>query len=170
MKNEEIILGTGNYENVLEGNIVSIDRDGGGLWCHYGKEYRRLAPESSTYQKYKKTYMTLKKMPKETEEYLKIKTQMEDEFIKEYYETRLRKINSYDLLEKLYDLFGRDIILLSSEEIFAFSHRRILVDFIELQTGIYTPEIIMSKGGKVRTLTPNSYKDRIKKIIDDNTY
>lgn len=168
MKLEEVILGTGTYEFVENGNRVSIDRDSGALWCHYGKEYKKLAPEYSTYQRYKKLYMILKRMPKNTEEYLEFKKQMEDEFIKDYYETRLRKINSYELLEKLYDLFGRDIILLSSEEIFTFTHRRLLVDYIELETGIYTPEITMSKGGRVRSLIPNSYKDRIKRAKEED--
>ena len=168
MKKEEVILGTGNYEFVENGNRVSIDRDGGALWCHYGKEYKKLAPEYSTYQRYKKLYMILKMMPKDTEEYLEFKRQMEDEFIKDYYETRLRKINSYELLEDLYNQFGRDIILLSSEEIFTFTHRRLLVDYIELETGIYTPEITMPKGGRVRSLIPNSYKDRIRKVMDED--
>ncbi len=168
MKLDEVILGTGNYECVENGNRVSIDRDGGSLWCHYGKTYKQLAPEYQTYKKYIKAYNALKRIPKDRKEYLEFKKEIEDEFIRSYYETRLRKINSYELLEELYNLFGSDIILLSSEEIFTFTHRRLLVDYIELETGIYTPEVTMSEGGRVRSLIPNSYKDRIKKVIDED--
>ena len=50
MKN--IILGTGNYNNVKIGNTVSITGDGGNAWGYFGPSYKKLAPRLNTYITY----------------------------------------------------------------------------------------------------------------------
>ncbi len=111
MKKEEVILGTGNYEFTETGNRLSIDKDGGNSWCFYGNTYKKLAPELSTYRQFVKSYRKLQSIKKETEEYIRFKKQIEDEFIKNYYKSTLRKLNADKLLEDLNREFGKDIIL-----------------------------------------------------------
>lgn len=48
----KIILGTGNYDNVKNGNTVSITGDGGNAWGYFGPAYKKLAPKLVTYIPY----------------------------------------------------------------------------------------------------------------------
>ena len=41
---DNVILGTGNYNNVKSGNTVSITGDGGDAWNYFGSSYKKLAP------------------------------------------------------------------------------------------------------------------------------
>ena len=52
MEFSNIILGTGNYDNINSGNTVSITGDGGNAWGYYGPSYKRLAPKLVTYIPY----------------------------------------------------------------------------------------------------------------------
>ena len=65
----------------------------------------------------------------------------------------------------LKEKFREKIILLCHEEITEFCHRRLIADYIELETGIYIPEISI-ENNKVKKLTPIRYKKRLIKLIN----
>ena len=87
-------------------------------------------------------------------------------YIKSYYETWLKDLDVLELLSILEDKFGDNIILLCHENVDEFCHRRLIADYIELQTGIYITEIAVSEQGKVKTITPIRYKNRLKSVIN----
>ena len=163
----KIILGTGNYQNIKSGNTVSITGDGGNAWGYYGPSYKKLAPRLNTYTKYAKGYEKLQELKKESrlDEYLKLRKEIEDEYIKEYYETRLKDLNIMELLIYFKEKYGEEIIFLCHEEIEEFCHRRVFADYIELETGIYVPEVSVDEVGKVKKIMPIRYKNRLKEII-----
>ncbi len=166
---KDVIIGTGNYSNVKSGNTVSITGDGGNAWGYFGPSYKKLAPKLITYLPYAKKYEELQELKKDInkiKEYLEFRKQIEDEYIKSYYDIRLKELNVRELLYELDDEFGSNIILLCHEKIDEFCHRRLLADYIELKTGINIPEISVNSEGKVKTLKPINYKERLKKIID----
>ena len=165
-----IILGTGNYDNVNSGNRVSITGDGGHEWKFYGNAYIKLAPRLKTYIDYAsqlKDLEILEKNPYKINEYEEFRKKIEDEYIYSYYETRLKNLDVFKLLETLKNLFGEEIILLCHESIDKFCHRRLVADYIELETGIYIPEVSVDKSGNVKKLTPIRYLDRLKKLKDN---
>lgn len=151
-----MILGTGSYDTVKSGNRVSISGDGGLLKEFSGPSYKRLAPKWDTY----KEYVDNIKMGN-----LSNREMIEDQYIKSYYETRLKNLDIDFLFHTLEEKYGRDIILLCYEEIDKFCHRRVLADYIELMTGIYIPEVEVDNRGKVKELKPIRYTNRIKEII-----
>lgn len=170
MKNNQIsqiIMGTGNYQNVKFGNTVSITGDGGNAWGYYGQSYKKLAPRLKTYTAYASGYEELKELKAKSklEEYWYLRKLIEDEYIKEYYETRLKDLNVRDLILYFKEKFGEKIIFLCHEEIEEFCHRRLFADYIELETGIYIPEIVINEPNKVKKLMPIRYKNRLKEII-----
>ena len=65
-----IVLGTGNYQNVKSGNTVSVTGDGGNAWGYYGNSYKKLAPRLVTYKKYALKYEKLVKYKENTLEYI----------------------------------------------------------------------------------------------------
>ena len=71
-----------------------------------------------------------------------------------------------ELLNILEQKFGQDIILLCHENIEEFCHRRLIADYIELQTGIYIPEVSITEKGKVKKLLPIRYKNRLNEFIN----
>lgn len=169
----KIILGTGNYDNVKSGNAVSITGDGGNAWGYFGPAYKKLAPKLITYTPYAKKYEELKNLKQDAQnlkEYLELKKQIEDEYIKSYYEIRLNNLDVLELLNTLYKKFGNDIILLCHEPIDEFCHRRLVADYIELTTGIYIPEIMIEEQGQIRKLSPIRYKNRLKKVINQSNH
>lgn len=160
-----IILGTGNYKNVRSGNTVSLTGDGGNAWGYYGPSYKKLAPKLITYTPYAEKYEELLKLKEDAlkiQEYYRFKKQIEDEYILSYYETRLKDLDIYELLETLESKFGSNIILLCHEEINEFCHRRLIADYIELKTGIYIPEVMVDSNGIIKKLSPIRYKNRLK--------
>lgn len=166
----KIILGTGNYNDVKSGNTVSITGDGGNAWGYYGPAYKKLAPRLVTYTPYAEKYEELLELKKDAlnlKEYIQFRKQIEDEYIASYYETRLRNLDVIELLSILESKFGDNIILLCHEPIDEFCHRRLIADYIELKTGIYIPEVQVNNDGIVKKLTPIRYKNRLKRIIDD---
>lgn len=170
-KISQIILGTGNYYNIKSGNTVSITGDGGNAWGYYGPSYKKLAPRLLTYQTYAKKYEELLKLKEDAlhiKEYFKLREQIENEYIKNYYNTRLKNLNIIDFLNTLENNFGNNIILLCHEPIDEFCHRRILADYLELQTGIYIPEVEVNSSGLTKKLLPIRYKKRIENIIKDS--
>jgi len=168
MNNEfsNIILGTGNYDNVKTGNTISITGDGGYAWGYRGPSYKKLAPKLETYKTYADKKEELEKMKLDIEEYRKLKQQIEDEYIMSYYETRLKELNVYELLEYFEKKYGNEIILLCHETVDEFCHRRLLADYIELETGIYIPEVIINDNGKIIKKNPIRYKNRLIKTIN----
>ena len=167
---DKIILGTGNYENVKKGNTVSITGDGGIAWGYHGKSYKKLAPRLVTYNSYNEKMQELLKIKEDAtkvKEYLKFKKSIEDEYIKSYYETRLINLDIEELLYELEDRFGDNIILLCHEGISEFCHRRILADYIELETGIYIPEISVNDNDEVKKYNPIRYKKRLLDVINN---
>lgn len=166
----KIILGTGNYNDVKSGNTVSITGDGGNAWGYYGPAYKKLAPRLVTYTPYAEKYEELLELKKDAlnlKEYIQFRKQIEDEYIASYYETRLKDLDVIELLAILESKFGDNIILLCHEPIDEFCHRRLIADYIELKTGIYIPEVQVNNAGIVKKLTPIRYKNRLKRIIDD---
>ena len=166
----EIILGTGNYSNVKCGNTVSITGDGGNAWGYYGPLYKKLAPKLVTFTPYAEKYEELMKLQQDVlkfDEYLKFRKQIEDEYIKSYYETRLKDLDIFDLLITLEEKFGKNIIFLCHEYIESFCHRRIWADYIEIKTGIYIPEVSVSSDGIVKKLNPIRYKNRLNSVINN---
>jgi len=164
-----IILGTGNYKNVKSGNTVSITGDGGNAWGYFGPAYKKLAPKLATYLPYAEKHEELLKLQQDAaklKEYVDFRKQIEDEYIASYYEIRLKNLDVYDLLTALKDRFGEQIILLCHESVAEFCHRRLLADYIELQTGLYIPEISVDEHGNVKKLVPIRYKNRLKEVIE----
>lgn len=168
MNNEfsNIILGTGSYDSVKIGNTVSITGDGGYAWGYSGPSYKKLAPKLATYKAYADKKEELLKLKLDIEEYRKLKQQIEDEYIISYYETRLKELNVYELLEYFEKKYGNEIILLCHEKIDEFCHRRLLADYIELETGIYIPEVIINNNGQIIKKNPIRYKNRLIKTIN----
>lgn len=167
----KIILGTGNYNDVKEGNTVSVTGDGGNAWGYFGPAYKKLAPRLVTYTPYAEAYEELLELRADVlklKEYLEFRKKIEDEYIASYYETRLKDLDVEELLFTLESKFGDNIILLCHEPIDEFCHRRLIADYIELKTGIYIPEVKVSDDGMIRKLNTIRYKKRLKKIIEDN--
>lgn len=167
-KISDIILGTGNYENVKSGNTVSITGDGGNAWGYFGPSYKKLAPRLVTYTRYDEKLKELNKLKEDVnnlKSYYEYRKKIEDEYIESYYETRLKDLDAFELLEILEQKFGRKIILLCHESPKEFCHRRIDADYIELKTGIYIPEICVDQFGNIKKLEPIRYKNRLKKYM-----
>ena len=70
------------------------------------------------------------------------------------------------MLNTLYERFGDNIILLCHEPEDEFCHRRLVADFIELNTGIYVPELSVNENGYIRKLLPIRYKNRLRRIMN----
>ncbi len=167
----KIILGTGNYCNVKDGNTVSVTGDGGNAWKYFGPAYKKLAPRLITYIPYAKQYKELLRLKQDTSNLkmcIEFRKKIEDEYIASYYETRLKNLDVLELLNILENKFGDNIILLCHEPIEEFCHRRLIADYIELQTGIYIPEVKVNNDGMVKKLTPIRYKNRLKKVMNDS--
>ena len=163
-----IILGTGSYYNIKSGNTVSVTGDGGNAWGYYGPSYKKLAPKLVTYTPYHdklEKLLSLKKDITKLKEYLEYRKQIEDEYIKSYYEIRLKNLDAYELLNILYNKFGDNIILLCHEPVDEFCHRRLIADYIELKTGIYIPEIIQEEN-EYKKINPIRYKKRLKMFMN----
>jgi len=154
-----IISGTSCYENAKCGNLVSITGDGGNAWGFYGKSYKKMAPRLYLWQYYDLNFDDL----------------TEDEliawYIKEFYNLRLRNLNPYVFLEELKNRFGENIILLCHESPSLvlnkehFCHRRLIADWIELETGIVIPEISINDEGNVSYNEVYNLKPLIYKLI-----
>ena len=147
-----IIIGTGSYDTVKSGNTVSVTGDGGNAWEYYGASYKKLAPLLVTYTPYAEKYQELLKLKQDTskiKEYLEYRYMIEEEYIKSYYETRLKNLDVKELLNTLYSKFGSNIILLCHENIKEFCHRRLIADYIEIKTGIYIPEVSVDDNGNI---------------------
>ena len=160
-----IILGTGFYDNVKSGNTVSITGDGGNAWGYFGSSYKKLAPRLITYTPYAEKLEELKKLEKGTKEYNDYRKKIEYEYIKSYYETRLKELNVIELLYILKSKFGEKIILLCHEPVDEFCHRRLVADYIELQSGIYIPEVSVDENNNIKKLEPIRYKNRLKDVM-----
>jgi len=136
-----IIKGTGSYKNVKNGNMVSITGDGGNAWGFYGNIYKKIAPKLYLWKYYDANPDNL------SEE------DIIDWYIKEFYELRLKNLNVLDFLEILKQKFGEEIILLCHEEPNLklskkhFCHRRLLADWIELESGIIVPKLSIDENG-----------------------
>lgn len=164
----KIILGTGDYNDVKKGNTVSITGDGGNAWGYYGPAYKKLAPRLITYTPYACEYEKLLEMKQNAlklKEYIEFRKKIEAEYIVSYYETRLKGLDVEELLNTLKNKFGNNIILLCHEPIDEFCHRRLVADYIELETGVYIPEVQVSDDGMVKKLVPIRYKNRLKSVI-----
>ena len=167
MDYSKVILGTGNYNNIKNGNTVSVTGDGGNAWGYFGPSYKKLAPKLVTYIPYSEKLEKLNELKKDltkVREYLKYRKEIEDEYIKSYYETRLKDLDINELLNTLYNKFGNDIILLCHEPVDEFCHRRLIADYIELKTGIYIPELIQEKN-EYKKVNPIRYNERLKKVM-----
>ena len=78
----------------------------------------------------------------------------------------MKNLNVKELLYILNEKFGNDIVLLCHEPIDEFCHRRLVADYIELETGIYIPEVKIEEEGKVKKLVPIRYKNRLGEVMN----
>ena len=80
-------------------------------------------------------------------------------------------LDANELLKTLNNKFGDNIILLCHEEpgkIMSkktFCHRRLLADWIELETGIVIPELSINEYGNITQEEIYDLKPKIKKLI-----
>lgn len=164
---KRIILGTGSYDTVKFGNTVSITGDGGNAWNYFGPAYKKLAPRLMTYLLYADALKDLEKIKDSIplEEYTKKKRKIEFTYIKSYYETRLRNLEMEDFLKTLEAKFGTNIIFLCHEPVNEFCHRRVLADYIELQTGVYIPEVKIMSNDEFTLKQPLNYKQELKRVM-----
>lgn len=164
---KRIILGTGSYDTVKFGNTVSITGDGGNAWNYFGPAYKKLAPRLMTYLLYADALKDLEKIKDSIpiEEYTKKKKKIEFTYIKSYYETRLKNLEMEDFLKTLEAKFGTNIIFLCHEPVNEFCHRRVLADYIELQTGVYIPEVKIMSNDEFTLKQPLNYKQELKRIM-----
>ena len=164
---KRIILGTGSYDTVKFGNTVSITGDGGNAWNYFGPAYKKLAPRLMTYLLYADALKDLEKIKDSIpiEEYTKKKRKIEFTYIKSYYETRLKNLEMEDFLKTLEAKFGTNIIFLCHEPVNEFCHRRVLADYIELQTGVYIPEVKIMSNDEFTLKQPLNYKQELKRLM-----
>ena len=160
----KIILGTGSYATVKSGNTVSVTGDGGNAWGYFGPAYKKLAPKLVTYLPYAEKLKELEKLKNDLLKYKEFRKKIEDEYIESYYDIRLKDLDVYELLNTLKEKFGENIILLCHEPVDEFCHRRVVADYIKLETGIYIPEISVDEDGIIKELKPIDYTDRLQKI------
>lgn len=164
---KRIILGTGSYDTVKFGNTVSITGDGGNAWNYFDPAYKKLAPRLMTYLLYADALKDLEKIKDSIsiEEYTKNKRKIEFTYIKSYYETRLKNLEMEDFLKTLEAKFGTNIIFLCHEPVNEFCHRRVLADYIELQTGVYIPEVKIMSNDELTLKQPLNYKQELKRVM-----
>ena len=164
---KRIILGTGSYDTVKFGNTVSITGDGGNAWNYFGPAYKKLAPRLMTYLLYADALKDLEKIKDSIpiEEYTNKKRKIEFTYIKSYYETRLKNLEMEDFLKTLEAKFGTNIIFLCHEPVNKFCHRRVLADYIELQTGVYIPEVKIMSNDEFTLKQPLNYKQELKRVM-----
>lgn len=154
-----IIKGTSCYSQAKNGNLVSITGDGGNAWGFYGNSYKKMAPRLYLWQYYDQN-------PDDLSE-----DELIEWYIKEFYDLRLKELNPYELMDTLKQKFGEEIILLCHEpsgiEIDKehFCHRRLLADWLELETGIIIPELSISESGIITKKETYDLKPKIKKLI-----
>ena len=162
-----IIRGTGSYDTVKFGNTVSITGDGGNAWNYFGPTYKKLAARLMTYLLYADALNNLEKIKNSItlEEYIKKKRKIEFAYIKSYYETRLKDLDMEYFLKTLETKFGTDIIFLCHEPISEFCHRRVLADYIKLQTGVYIPEVKIMSNDEFTLKTPLNYEQELKRVM-----
>ena len=154
-----IIKGTSCYTNAKAGNLVSITGDGGNAWGFYGNAYKKMSPRLYLWQYHDQNPDNL------SEEGLI------DWYIKEFYDLRLKDLNPNELMNALNQKFGEEIILLCHElpglEINKehFCHRRLLANWIELETGIVIPELSINESGVITFEETYDLKPKMKKLI-----
>lgn len=154
-----IIKGTSCYENAKNGNLVSITGDGGNAWGFYGNSYKKMSPRLYLWEYYENNPDNL------TED------ELINWYIKEFYELRLKELNINEFLNTLKEKFGEEIILLCHElpgitiNKEHFCHRRLLADYIELETGLVIPELSIDEKGIIKYIDTYDLKPRIKNII-----
>jgi len=158
---QNVIKGTGCYQNIKSGNAVSITGDGGNAWGYFGHAYKKLAPSLKLYEYWR-----------DNPDFLS-RDDLIDYYIKEYFRHRLLDLDVMDLLKILKDRFGEELILLCHElpgiEISkeTFCHRRVVADFIELKSGIIIPEISTDNQSEIITHEQRDYKPKLKKLIKE---
>lgn len=154
-----IIKGTSCYPNAKSGNLVSITGDGGNAWGFYGQAYKKISPRLYLWKYYD-----------ENPDNLTVK-ELIDWYIKEFYNLRLKELDPYMLLNDLNQRFGNEMILLCHElpgvkiNKEHFCHRRLIADWIELETGIVIPELSISESGIITTEEIYDLKPKIKSLI-----
>ena len=154
-----IIRGTSCYSNAKQGNLVSITGDGGNAWGFFGNAYKKMAPKLYLWQYYDQNPDNL------TEE------ELINWYIEEFYNLRLKGLNPYDFMNILKERFGEEIILLCHElpgtvlDKEHFCHRRLVADWIELETGIIIPELSIKEDGTIIQEETYDLKPKIKKLI-----
>ena len=154
-----IIRGTSCYFNAKQGNLVSITGDGGNAWGFFGNAYKKMAPKLYLWEYYDQNPDNL------TEE------ELINWYIEEFYNLRLKGLNPYDFMNILKERFGEEIILLCHElpgtvlDKEHFCHRRLVADWIELETGIIIPELSIKEDGTIIQEETYDLKPKIKKLI-----
>ena len=154
-----IIKGTSCYENAKGGNLVSITGDGGNAWGFFGPAYKKMAPNWNLWTYYDKNPDNLSE------------DELIDWYIKEFYDLRLKGLNGYDFLDLMKKNFGENIILLCHElpgkviNKKHFCHRRLLADWVQLETGVIIPEVSVDEQGIITKEEVYDLKPKIKQLI-----
>lgn len=154
-----IIKGTSCYQYAKSGNLVSITGDGGNAWGFYGNAYKKMSPRLYLWKYYEQNPDNLSE------------NELIDWYIQEFYNLRLKDLNPNNLLNELNQKFGEEIILLCHElpgtnvNKETFCHRRLLADWLELETGIIIPEISISTKGIIDIKETYDLKPKIRKLI-----
>jgi len=94
-------------------------------------------------------------------------------YIQKYYMHRLINLDVHELFNVLRNKFGEEIILLCHElpsdspimDKKHFCHRRLDVDYFELETGIVIPEISIDESGIISYHEQPNYKPILKKVM-----
>ena len=153
------IIGTGNYDNISQGNTVSVDIDGGRFYGYLGPSFRKLA----YYDQNKERYEELLEYMNEIQ-VMKQLLSLEGKYVKEYYDVCLREVWLSTLLKEMMNRFGDSIILVSHEGVNEVSPRRLFADYLELKMGIYIPEIAVYEDGSVEKINPKRFTKSLAKV------
>lgn len=150
-----ILIGTGSFSNLERGNVVSITS----METDY-PTFQKLVPRDIAYQE------EIKRLKRVREEVVNLSylKELEDDFIKDYYHKVLKHLYIEGLMKEMRNRFGEEIILATEEAADEFNHRRIFADYLELETGVYVPEVV-TKTDSIQKIQPVRYKKRLRKVI-----
>ena len=177
-----IVKATSCYENAKSGNLVSITGDGGNAWGFFGSSYKRMAPRLYLWKYYNENPdIEIIEEENSGDEAIEIALSSivdnltEDElirwYIQEFFDLRLKELDPYMFLNDLNQKFGNEIILLCHESpgasinIKHFCHRRLIADWLELETGLIIPEISIDENGRIIKEDVYDLKPYIRKLI-----
>jgi len=147
------IIYTSNYENVKNGNIISISGDRGKGVNYEGKTLSILAPKKYFWQIW---HNNIGKISEEENTLF---------YVENYYNSVLSTIDPDTLLNMLSDRS----VLLCYEDSTEFCHRHLVAYYLELFLGIETYEVKEKENYKLEIMPrPEYLKDILERVIKEN--